>query len=85
MRTKPSPLVGGVAVLVGTLIAIYSISQFLRNSVAVIAKDLAGELDLSATELGLLSSAFFLTCAVAQIPVGIAIDRYGPKRTMLGS
>ena len=85
MKTTPSPLVGGVAVLVGTLIAIYSVSQFLRNSVAVIAKDLAGELDLSATELGLLSSAFFLAFAAAQIPVGIAIDRYGPKRTMLGS
>jgi MFS family permease len=75
----------GVAVLIGALIAIYSISQFLRNSIAVIANDLARELDLSATEVGLLSSAFFLAFAAAQIPVGIAIDRYGPKRTMLAS
>jgi MFS family permease len=76
---------GGVAALIGTLIAIYSISQFLRNSVGVIAHDLARELDLSATELGLLSSAFFLAFAAAQIPVGIAIDRYGPKQTLIGS
>src|SRR5918993_4244609 len=82
---KPSPLAGGLAVLVATLVAIYSISQFLRNSIAVIANDLAQELDLSATEVGLLSSAFFLAFAAAQIPVGIAIDRYGPKRTMLAS
>jgi MFS family permease len=82
---NPGPLRGGVAVLIAALIAIYSISQFLRNSIAVIANDLARELDLSATEVGLLSSAFFLTFAAAQIPVGIAIDRYGPKRTMLAS
>jgi MFS family permease len=68
-----------------TLVAIYSISQFLRNSIGVIASDLARELDLSATEVGLLSSAFFFAFAAAQIPVGIAIDRYGPKRTMLAS
>jgi MFS family permease len=78
-------LAGGLATLVATLVAIYSVSQFLRNSIAVIANDLARELDLSATEVGLLSSAFFLAFAAAQIPVGIAIDRYGPKRTMLAS
>lgn len=81
----PSSLGGGVAVLVATLVVIYSVSQFLRNSIGVIANDLARELDLSATEVGLLSSAFFLSFAAVQIPVGIAIDRYGPKRAMLGS
>ena len=84
MRYTSSPL-GGIAILVGTLVAIYSISQFLRNSVGVIAPDLVRDLQLSATELGLLSSAFFFAFAAVQIPVGIAIDRYGPKRTMLVS
>jgi len=84
VRATPSPD-SGLPVLVGTLVAIYSVSQFLRNSIGVIANDLARELHLSATEVGLLSSAFFLAFAAAQIPVGIAIDRYGPKRTMLGS
>jgi len=79
---RPGP---AIIALIGTLIAIYSISQFLRNSVGVIASDLARELGLSATEVGLLSSAFFLTFALAQIPVGIAIDRYGPKRTLVAS
>jgi predicted MFS family arabinose efflux permease len=69
--------------LVGALAAIYAISQFLRNSIGVIANDLARELSLSATQTGLLSSAFFFAFAAVQIPVGIAIDRYGPKNTML--
>lgn len=71
--------------LIAALVSIYAISQFLRNSIGVIASDLKLELHLSATQIGLLSSAFFLVFAAAQIPVGIAIDRYGPKRTMLAT
>lgn len=73
----------GVVTLVGALAAIYLVSQFLRNSVGVIAPDLAMEIGLSAGEIGLLSSAFFFAFAAAQLPLGIAIDRYGPKRCML--
>ena len=72
-----------VVPLVGTLAAIYLVSQFLRNSVGVIAPDLAAELDLSAGAIGLLSSVFFFAFAAAQIPLGVALDRYGPKRCML--
>jgi predicted MFS family arabinose efflux permease len=72
-----------VVVLVGALAAIYLVSQFLRNSVGVIAPDLAAEIGLSAAEIGLLSSAFFFSFAAAQLPLGVAIDRYGPKRCML--
>lgn len=71
--------------LIAALVAIYAISQFLRNSIGVIANDLARELALSATQTGLLSSAFFFSFAAVQIPVGIAMDRYGPKRTMLAT
>ena len=71
--------------LVASLVAIYAVSQFLRNSVGVIANDLARELSLSATQTGLLSSAFFLTFAAVQIPIGILIDRYGPKRVLLAT
>ena len=66
-----------------TLAAIYLVSQFLRNSVGVIAPDLAAEIGLNAGEIGLLSSAFFFAFAAAQIPLGVALDRYGPKRCML--
>ena len=72
-------------VLILALVAIYAVSQFLRNSVGVIAQDLARELSLTATQIGLLSSTFFFAFAAAQIPVGIAIDRYGPKRTMVAT
>ena len=70
-------------VLVTALGGIYIVSQFLRNSVGVIAPDLARELGLSASEVGLLSSVFFFSFAAAQIPLGVALDRYGPRRCML--
>jgi MFS family permease len=70
---------------VAALIALYSTSQFLRNSVAVIAPNLAAEIDLSASELGLLSSVYFLMFGIAQIPLGIALDRFGPKPSLMAS
>ena len=72
----------GLAVL-AALAAIYLVSQILRNSIGVIAPDLARELGLTAAQLGILSSAFFVAFACAQIPLGIGIDRFGPKLCML--
>jgi MFS family permease len=72
-------LSGAAVALVATLVAIYIVSQFLRNSIGVIAPNLAGELGLSAAEIGLLSSTFFFTFAAVQIPVGMALDRFGPR------
>ncbi|WP_229415911.1 MFS transporter [Pseudoduganella armeniaca] len=39
-----------------------------------------GAAALTPAELGLLTSAYFLAFAVAQLPVGLALDRYGPRR-----
>ncbi|WP_163535867.1 MFS transporter, partial [Klebsiella pneumoniae] len=52
--------------LVGTLGLATAFSQFYRNSVGVIATTLAGELDLTAAQLGALSSSFFLVFALCQ-------------------
>lgn len=57
----------------------YYLSYLLRTVNAVISPDLTRELSLSAADLGLLTSAYFLTFGVAQIPLGIALDRYGPR------
>ena len=69
----------GSLLLVGLCIAIYMTSQFFRNSVNVIGPDLAREYDLDARSLSLVASMFFLAFAIVQIPLGMAIDRYGPK------
>lgn len=71
--------------LVGILCLVYTVSQFLRSSTGVIAPNLAADLGLEPEGLGILSGAFFLSFALAQIPVGILLDRYGARITMLGA
>jgi sugar phosphate permease len=60
----------------------YALSQFFRSFLAVIAPELTLELHLTAGELGLMSAVWFATFAVAQFPVGWALDRFGPRRTV---
>jgi MFS family permease len=48
----------------------------------VIAPDLARDMGLGAAGIGFLASAFFLGFAGAQIPLGVAIDRWGPRLSM---
>jgi MFS family permease len=60
--------------------AAYFFSYFLRNANAVIAPELTRELGIGAADLGLLTSTYLLAFALAQLPLGIALDRYGPRR-----
>jgi MFS family permease len=47
---------------------------------AVLAPTLVAEFGLSAGGLGLLSSMYFFSFALCQLPVGVAMDRFGPRR-----
>jgi MFS family permease len=61
-------------------VAGYYIAYLFRTINAVMAAPLTAELGLGADDLGLLTSVYFLTFAAAQIPIGILLDRYGPRR-----
>jgi MFS family permease len=83
---RPARLFSAVALgIVATLGVLYIVSQFLRNSIGVIAPNLASELGLSPLELGLMSSMYFFVFAAVQLPLGVALDRFGPKLCMLVS
>jgi len=58
----------------------YLLSFLFRTSNAVIGPALAAELSLPDHSLGLLTSTYFITFAAAQIPLGMLLDRYGPRR-----
>ena len=76
---------GPTVALVAALVAIYSISQFFRNAIGVIGPDLARDFDLDARSLGLLGAIFYFSFALMQIPLGIAIDRLGPRAAIIGT
>lgn len=59
----------------------YYLSYLLRVVNAVIAPDLAQEMGLNAADLGLLTSVYFLAFAAFQLPLGIMLDRYGPRKS----
>lgn len=58
----------------------YLLSYLFRTVNAVISPELTTELGLSPSSLGFLTSAYFLSFAAMQLPVGILLDRYGPRR-----
>jgi MFS family permease len=62
----------------------YFLSYLLRNANAVIAPELTRELGLSAAGLGLLTSAYLLGFGAFQLPLGILLDRLGPRRVEAG-
>lgn len=58
----------------------YLLVSIFRSINAVIAPDLVRDLQLSATELGFAISAFFLGATLLQLPYGVLLDRYDPRR-----
>jgi MFS family permease len=58
----------------------YLISYVYRTVNAVVAGDLAQAIGADAAQLGILTSAYFLAFAVFQLPLGILLDRFGPRR-----
>ena len=57
----------------------YFLSYVFRVVNAVIAPDLVADLGLDPSQLGLLTSTYFIAFASSQLPLGILLDRYGPK------
>ena len=55
---------------------------FLRSSFGVMAPDLARELALEPAALSMVASAFFFAYAAMQVPTGMLLDRFGPRRTV---
>lgn len=66
--------------LVPAYAAGYFFSYGLRTVNAVIAPELMQEMHLTAAGLGLLTSAYFLAFGLFQLPLGVLLDRFGPRR-----
>ncbi|MGI9383353.1 MAG: MFS transporter [Methyloligellaceae bacterium] len=88
-REQPASTTGGAgagvaARMFAVLCLGYVVSQFYRVSNAVIAPELMRDLSLSPEAMGAVTGIFFLAFAVFQVPVGVLLDRFGPRRVMSG-
>ena len=80
-QTAAGPSLGRIVLLV--LLPFgggYFLSYLFRAVNAVVAPDLVSEIGLSASGLGLLTAAYLFAFAAFQLPLGILLDRYGPRR-----
>ncbi len=65
-----------------SLILAYTLSQFFRAFLAVLSPVLQTQLGAAPDNLAISSGMWFIAFAAMQIPVGWALDRFGPRRTV---
>jgi MFS family permease len=84
-QATPNKLAGtGVFFLVFLPFALgHYLSSLLRAINAVLVPALLASVALTPAQMGLLTSAFFFAFALVQLPVGVALDRYGPRKVQL--
>ena len=72
------------AALLLALALLTGLSQFHRSALGVIAPELSADLALTPAMLGAANGMFFASLLVMQLPVGIALDRLGPRLVVVG-
>ncbi len=73
--------VGAFIWILAPVLLAFSLSQFFRSAQALLAESLRVELSTTPEQLGLISGSFHFAFALMQIPVGVMLDRYGPRLT----
>ncbi len=82
MRARALAPAGAASVLsvLAPFAAGFFLSNYYRSVNAVLSPRLIADLQLTAADLGLLTSIYFFTAAIFQAPLGMLMDRYGPRR-----
>lgn len=74
---------GRAAAVVLAFAFAYFLSALLRAVTATLAPVFSSELGLQSADLGLLAGAYFFGFAAMQLPLGRALDHFGPRRVLL--
>lgn len=61
----------------------FYLSYLYRSINLVIEPQLRAEFGLSASALGFITGLYFVSFALAQLPLGVAVDRYGPRKVQV--
>ncbi len=72
------------AALIGWIMAsfFYFYEVILRVSPSVMTQQLMEHFQISATSLGILSTSYYMSYFILQIPCGMIVDHFGPRRVI---
>src|SRR3982751_2725155 len=86
-RTRYSPAVPTSSrspwLMLLVLVSGFSMSQAFRTAAGIMAPPLQHDFGLSPQQLGLFAAAFHFSFAALQLFMGMGIDVYGPRKTIL--
>ncbi len=69
-------------ILITGLLCFFTMLQFfLQGSLSIMSNEVKLDFDLDAASMSILSSAFFYSYILLQVPVGLILDRFGMKKT----
>ena len=84
MKNTGAPRSRSVLILILTVLVPFGIGYYMsylfRTVNAIISPQLVSDVGLSPSALGFMTAAYFITFAVVQLPLGIVLDRYGPRK-----
>ncbi|MBY0411318.1 MAG: MFS transporter [Burkholderiaceae bacterium] len=85
-RSSPTPnppRTQSLRVMLLALLSGFALSQAYRTTTTILAQGLKVDFGLQASSLGAFAGLFGLSFGVAQLLMGIGLDRYGLRRTVL--
>ena len=80
-KTNPTSLVAWIIFITGILY--YCFASLLRVYPSVMEHDLRSYFDITAGGFGLLTSFYYFAYAPMQLPIGVFLDRIGPRRSLI--
>ena len=68
--------------MLAALASIFALSQAFRTIPAIIVGQIGPEFSASPNDIGMFAGTFAIAFGLMQLPVGVALDRFGPKRSL---
>lgn len=79
---QDGPGVNRITAVLLPFTAAFFLQELYRVTGAVVAPYLIADFALDARDIGFLTSVYFFTFAAMQLPAGILLDRFGPRRVV---
>jgi sugar phosphate permease len=85
VRPRPTRRVARIQIFAVSILSIAGVINYIdRGSLAIANTTIRADLGFSATRMGVMLSAFSLSYAFSQLPVGVLLDRFGERRVLGG-